>query len=289
VVSRLEEAGAQVEVRWTERPGHARELAAAAVAEGRPLVVACGGDGTLHDVANALAGTDTIFGLVPAGKANDLARELGLPHRPDAAAAVLLHGNPRRIDLGRVNDEYFCTVATLGFDAEVSRLVHENRIPFSSGLTYIYGVLYALCYYRCQSVQFNGDFGTLDETIFLTATANTPSYGGGMKIAPHAVVDDGRLSLCIIKEVRRSTVLRLFYRVFSGRHVTHPAVALQHAQSFTIDAPCPLWIYADGEALCQTPATVSVAPGALQVMVLDDVIRDMPSRPDAGAPEHTGS
>jgi len=267
VVSRLEAAGKRVEVRWTERPGQARELAAAAVKEGWPRIVAAGGDGTVHDVANALAGTEAVLGLLPLGRANDLGRELGLSGQPAAAVQVLLHGRPRRIDLGCINGEYFCTVATLGFDAEVSRLVHEDRIPFSSSLTYIYGMLYALCYYRCQPVRLEGDFGTLEETILLTATGNTGSYGGGMKIAPHAVVDDGRLSLCIIRAVPRTTVLFLFHRVFSGRHVTHPAVRLQHARSFSIQATSPLWIYADGEAICQTPATVSVVPGALQVMV----------------------
>lgn len=267
VVARLEAAGKRVEVRWTDRPGQARELAAAAVQEGWSRIVAAGGDGTVHDVANALAGTGAVMGLIPLGRANDLGRELGLSGRPEAAAQVLLHGTPRRIDLGCINGEYFCTVATLGFDAEVSRLVHEKRVPFSSSLTYIYGMLYALCYYRCQPVRLEGDFGTLEETILLTATGNTGSYGGGMKIAPHAVVDDGRLSLCIIRAVPRTTVLFLFHRVFSGGHVTHPAVQLRHARSFSIQAASPLWIYADGEAICQTPATVSVVPGALRVMM----------------------
>lgn len=267
VAVHLEAAGARVEVHWTAQSGHARDLAAAALKEGWPEVVAAGGDGTIHEVANVLAGTDTVMGLIPAGKANDLSRELGLAGPPAAVAQVLLQGKRRCIDLGCINGEYFCTVATLGFDAEVSRLVHENRIPFSSGLTYIYGMLYALCYYRCQPVRLRGDFGTLEETILLTAMGNTGSYGGGMKIAPHALVDDGRLSLCIIREVPRTTVLRLFYKVFSGRHVTHPAVHLQHTRSFTIQTPSPLWIYADGEAICSTPATVSVAPAALQVRV----------------------
>lgn len=263
---RLSEEGASVRLSFTEGRGHGRDLAAQAVAGGATRVVACGGDGTVHEVAGALAGSRATMGVVPCGKGNDLARVLKVPKETGAAAEVLLKGEGRWIDLGRVGDRYFCTVAMVGFDAEVARSINEDGVPFGGTAAYVYGVLKTLLTYRSPSMQLTGDFGGVEGRVFLAATGNTSTYGGGMRIVPSAVCDDGALDVCIVRHLPRWKVLLLFPRVFSGTHADLPVVEMRRTRRLRIECPEPMWIFGDGEALCRTPATLEVAEKALQVI-----------------------
>ena len=116
-------------------------------------------------------------------------------------------------------------------------------------------------------VRLVGDFGVFEGPVLLAASGNTRSYGGGMHITPQAVWDDGLLDICIVRPISRLTVLRLFLRVFSGSHVRYSPVRIERTRSLSIESEAPLWIYADGEPICQTPATIEVVPGALRVQV----------------------
>lgn len=263
---RLSEGGASVRLSFTEGKGHARELAAQAVVEGVTRVVAGGGDGTVHEVAGAVAASRTAMGIVPCGKGNDLARVLNIPKGTEDAVGVLLKGEVRQIDLGRADDHYFCTVAMVGFDAEVARSINEDRVPFGGTAAYVYGVLKTLLTYRSPHMRLTGDFGTVEGRVFLSATGNTSTYGGGMRIAPWAVCDDGALDVCIVHHMSRWKVLLLFPRVFSGTHVKLSVVEMRRTRRLTVECPTPMWIFGDGEALCRTPATLEVAERALQVI-----------------------
>ena len=192
-----------------------------------------------------------------------------IPSNPAKAVETVSRGTARRIDLGRIGHRYFVTAATLGFDTEVSRYVAEGKPPFFlRGMpAYIYGTLVQLARYRDVEVHLRGDFGEFEGPIFLAATSNTPTYGGRLKIAPSAVLDDGRLDLCLVKSASRWDVVRMIPRVFSGSHVKHPAVSIQPLRRLEIDSNQPLWVWADGEPVAETPATIEVVPSSLAVLV----------------------
>lgn len=260
--------GVDVALSFTERRGHATQLAAAAVDAGHGTVVVCGGDGTVAEALPALAGGEAVLGLLPFGTANDLARALHVPRTRRRAQRLLLEGQPRAVDLGRCGERWFATVATFGFDAEVTHAHTENPLPLPGTAGYLYAALRHLRAYRPPRVRIHGDFGELEQTVFLVATANTRSYGGGVRIAPDADPCDGRFDLCVIDgDLSTRAVLSTLPRAYWGGHLRSGAVRLLRSKSVhlePLDGPRPM--YADGEHLTQAPATLYVERRALRVI-----------------------
>ncbi len=276
----LRERGCEVTIHRTETAGDAERITRDVSVDDnhRPYcVVACGGDGTMQEVANALAplvpslgNACPVMGLAPTGRCNDFSRVLGVTMDTKAMVNVLTTGKPRSIDLGRVNDRYFCTVATAGIDAQVSSYVDSMRVPLSGTAAYLYGAVCVLSRYRPQRLRLVGDFGVIDQPLFLASSANTSSYGGAIKIAPGAVPTDGQLDLCLIESVSRLRAMRLLPTVLAGRHCSLPEVRFIQSKRFTIESDEPLELWADGERVGRTPATIQVVPGAVRVMVPRD-------------------
>lgn len=280
VADALQKDKIRVRVQFTSSTGEAERLTACACQEVDPpdCIVACGGDGTIQEVANALAkhkanpreGSSDgcpALGIAPAGRCNDFARVLGIHDDVEAIYQTLRFGNPQSIDLGKVNDRYFCTVATLGVDAEVSSFVDAMRMPLTGTLAYVYGAVRVLLRYRAKRVRLIGDFGTIDQLIFLASCANTASYGGAIKIVPQADPTDGKLDLCIIDSVSRLRSLSLLPAMLMGRHVKLSVTRFIRTTGYRIETDEPAQIWADGERIAQTPATVEIAPGAVNVMM----------------------
>ncbi len=264
------------EIRYTKGSGDAERIAGGAVkGEGSSrysYIVACGGDGTVQEVANAIAsaganGGTAIMGLAPAGRCNDFARALGISARVDDIVRILVDGTPERFDLGRVNGRYFCTVATAGIDAEVSRFVDTMRMPLKGTAAYIYGALRVLAAYRAPMMRIEAEGEVLDGKVLLASSANTASYGGAIPIAPDAHPRSGVLSLCLIRAVSRLKALALVPAVLRGRHGERPEVRFLSSRRFTLDAEEPLELWADGERIAVTPATIEVAPAAIDIVV----------------------
>lgn len=273
VAHQLQQAGRAPELIWTARHQHAEELAGIAVQDGATHVIACGGDGTVHQVVNGVlkarhAGGAVTVGIVPLGRCNDLARALGIPLAPGAMAPTLLKGTVRTIDLGTVGDQYFNTVATLGFDSLVAEYVAAGRPPrFLTGTSaYVYATLVNLLRYHPFEMRLRGDFGTVEGPMLLAATGNTSSYGGRMKIVPTAAPDDGALDVCLVRHVSRWEVLRMLPTVFSGSHVKHPKVSLHRTRNLEIATQAPLSVWADGERVGSTPITFGIVPNALRIL-----------------------
>jgi diacylglycerol kinase (ATP) len=271
----LESKRNKVTLTVTLSKGDAEKAAAAAVKSGVTKIVVSGGDGTVHEVINGImsasqGSTNTAIGILPNGRCNDLAWALGIPNNPALSMETVLQGASRLIDLGRISDRYFSTVATLGFDSEVAEYVNNGLAPFflRGAAAYVYAALVKLIHYRSPSVYLKGDFGEYKGPIFLVATGNTPRYGGRIKIAPTAKVDDGQLDVCLTKEVPRLEVLRMITKSFNGGHVDHPAVSIKQTRRLEIESAEPMWLWADGEPMSLTPATIEVIPQALRVLVL---------------------
>jgi diacylglycerol kinase (ATP) len=276
VVAQLRSAGQSAELLLTERRGHGTELAASALARGAKRVVACGGDGTIQEVVQALAGTTVPLGIVPCGRGNDLARVLGIPSDPVRATAIAAGDTVRRIDLGLVRSladgatgepRRFTTVAAMGFDSEAAAFVHRTHLRLPGPLAYLVAVARTLVTYVSPEVELDGDFGRFAGRVLLVATGNTTTYGGGMKIVPAAICDDGLLDLCIVKAIPRRTILPAFPRIFAGTHIGLPFVETRSTRRLRITASRPLWVFADGEPVGMTPAEITVEPRALSVLV----------------------
>ena len=184
-LQRLTAEGYTGRLELTTQPGDANRIAGGAIENGSHWIIACGGDGTIHEIVNAIAEKpNVVLGVLPCGKGNDFAEALKIPTKPVEAIQVLLEGATRQVDLGKIGDRYFDTIVTCGYDAEVSRRVTEEGAPFSGTASYVYTAITTLFRYRSPAVRLEGDFGSYEGEILLTATGITASYGGGMKIVP---------------------------------------------------------------------------------------------------------
>ena len=276
----LTESGQQGQLVLTSASGDAKRFAHEAVADGTRYIIACGGDGTLHEVVNGIAtGPDVTLGVLPCGRGNDFAAAIGVPLKPEAAIATLLSGTPIRVDLGCCyqsntvgaisesrTEHYFTTIATCGYDTEVSRRAAKGTPLFAGTASYAYAAVETLFYYEPPFVRLEGDFGVYEGPILLAATGITSRYGGGFQIVPDARIDDGLFDVCIIRPVSSLTVLRLLVTLFWGGHVSHPAVSIHQTRTLKIETDTPMLLYADGEPMCETPATIEIIKERLAVM-----------------------
>ena len=261
---RLRAAGFAVEDLVGRDADEARVLAHRAVADGVEALVVCGGDGLVHLGAQAVASTGTALGIVPAGTGNDVARYLDIPRRdPAAAADVVVASRRRTLDLARSGDRYFVTVLAAGFDAVVNE--RANRMTWPRGqMRYNLATLAELRVFEPIPYTLELDGATRRLEAMLVAVGNGPSFGGGMRIVPHADVSDGVLDVFIVHPLSRIGLLAVFPRVFAGEHVDHPAVEFAQARRIRIEAD-DIVAYADGERIGALPVEVEVVPGALAV------------------------
>lgn len=259
---------------FTERQGHARELAMELAGDANTsAVVAVGGDGTVHEVAGGLAGTAVPLGCIPAGSGNDYARSLSIPQAWEAALERVLASKSRPIDTGVINGKTFVISCGIGFDGDVAKITNGswykrwlNRVGAGS-LSYVVTVLRLLVTYRPCDVRLEIDgIMTSYKNVWLLAVANMPYYGGGMKICPDARHDDGTLHMCLVENIGRLDFLRFFPRVFKGTHVEHPAVHMLSGSKIRIVGTAPMTIHADGEFGGVTPADVVVLRDRLHVL-----------------------
>jgi diacylglycerol kinase (ATP) len=267
VADRLRERGHVVTEAVTERVGHAVELTRVAAAGGQEVVAAVGGDGTVSECAAGLVGTACRLALVPAGTGNDLARGLGIPPDPEAAAAIIDRGCTRRLDAWRLNDQVFVNVAGVGFDAEVAASMREPGHRLGGTVGYILGVLAVLRRYRPRALRLRVDETECSGRAMMVVLANAPYYGGGMKVAPTADPSDGLLDVIVIQEVSRLRFLAQFPRVFRGTHVTDPAVKQFRGRVITIEGDGDTYVMADGEPCGTLPVRVEATASPLSVIV----------------------
>ncbi len=261
----LHEAGWDVTESFSDRRGHAEELAAASTAA---VVLAAGGDGTAHEVANGLLRSRrrAAMGVVPIGTGNDFARGIGLPRDPLAAAAVLVAARPREIDVGEVNGRYFLTIAGTGFDGEVARQVNDWPKWFGGTAMYVLAILKMLATYRPADVEIMVDGAAQRERVFLIAVGNTAWNAGGMWTVPPARPDDGLLHAMIAGPLTRLETLVVLPRVFSGRHLAHRKVRVVAGREIRVTGVAPLAVQADGESVGTIPAIFTLHPRALLVL-----------------------
>jgi diacylglycerol kinase (ATP) len=273
VADRLRADGDEVRILAGRNAPEAATQARRAATEHVEALVAVGGDGMVHLALQAVAGTSVPLGVVPAGTGNDVARMLGIPHgrTPAAAAAavdVLRRGGVRRIDAGKVDDRWFLSVLSSGFDSRVNE--RANRMSWLSGrIRYDMAIAAELRTFRPVPYVITLDEEELRTGAMLVAVGNCQSYGGGMRVCPYADVADGLFDVTILTPVSTLTFLRLLPTVFQGRHVRHPAVLTRRARRVTLSA-AGMTAYADGERVGVLPVTADVVPQSVTVLAPRD-------------------
>lgn len=253
-------------------------------------ILVFGGDGTVHRHLADLVRLQLPVLVVPCGSGNDFARALNLCSLSDSLAAwckfCSAADNVRTIDLGIISPlatdrqrageavapSYFCCVGGVGLDGEIAR--RANRLPrwLRAHGGYVLSLLPALIRFTPVPMTISVDHAGHPElarrarAVVVAAFANAPTYGGGMKIAPRAQLDDGALDVCVIRDMNKLKLFCLFPTIYFGRHLSIPQVDYLQTASLLLETESPFDVYADGEFVCRTPIEVTVAPGVLRVI-----------------------
>ena len=270
VTSALTRIGVDAHVVVTTDARDLREAVRRSRDQGDERVIVCGGDGTLHLAAQELAGGETALGIVPGGTGDDNARTLGIPRDSAAAAARLAAlGEVSRIDLGSVStadgtERVFLGVLSSGFDSLVNERANTMTWP-KGNARYLVAILGELRTFRPVEYHASFDGRVAAGQAMLVAVGNGVSYGGGMRVCPGAVPDDGLLDVTWLHGVRTATFLRVFPQVFSGSHIRTPYVSTTRAESIELQATDQV-AYADGERVGPLPVSITVLRGALPVV-----------------------
>jgi diacylglycerol kinase (ATP) len=252
--------------------------ARAAVARRPDALVVVGGDGMVHLGVNILAGRRVPLGIVPAGTGNDMARSLGIPYENAEAAiralSAALGRDPRTIDAakvrwteddGRPEERWVACAISAGFDAIVNERANSMHHPKGPS-RYTIAILVELARLKPIDYRLTLDGEVIETQGSLVSIGNGISLGGGMKITPDALLDDGLLDVMIVQPLSRAKFLRIFPKVFSGTHTHLPVVRMERARRIRIEAP-GIIVYGDGERLGPAPVDIELVPGALRVLV----------------------
>jgi YegS/Rv2252/BmrU family lipid kinase len=254
----------------SEFPGH---LAQAAGEAESSLLVVVGGDGTVNEVANGVAGTGAEIAVLPAGTGQDFGRTHGLPSRFDDAVGVALGGETRTIDLGRVEladgtSRFFANVGSAGMSGSVARRANAMTKALGGRATFFYALTREFLAWRNTRVTVELDGGVERQgAMHDVIVANGRYHGGGMKLAPGAAQDDGLFDVVLIGDVTKLDFLTTAPKLYSGRYLSHPKVELLRAPTVAIDAAGALPLEVDGEPIGTTPARFEIVPAALRLRV----------------------
>ena len=275
----LKKVGLSFDYQYTEGIGHATEIAREAAGNGYRYLVAVGGDGTANEVANGIldsagAGT-TALGVVSTGTGSDFARSLGIPRHYINACSPLANCHTALIDVGIVEYQrkgqslrrFFINSAGIGFDAAAVQTTERLPKYFGGTAPYLIGLLRTLIGYRNQSVVLTVGDEVEAARILSVVVANGSYFGGGMHIAPEASLRDNMLDLVVFGDVGKFDLLRSLPMVYKGTHGRHPKVRMGKAGRVTIESSERILVQADGELLGEGPASFSLLPAKLNVIV----------------------
>jgi diacylglycerol kinase (ATP) len=239
--------------------------------------VVVGGDGSVNEVANGLAGRDGVeVAVLPRGTGWDFVRTYGIPHRLSGAVEVALSGRPRAIDLGRVryrswagheSETWFANVASAGMSGAIAQRANETTKALGGKASYLWATLAVFARWRVGSVRVDVDGEVREGGMHDVVVANGRYFGGGMMICPEASSDDGRFDVLLIGDLTKRDLLLTLPKTYRGTHLPHPKAELLRGTAVTIDGPQPLPIQLDGEQPGTTPARFEVVPRALRLRV----------------------
>jgi diacylglycerol kinase (ATP) len=307
VTDYLERNGWALGVQRTHTPRDATALARRAAAQGVDVVIAAGGDGTVNEVVNGLIGSDTALGVLPVGTSNVWALQMGIPtlsplgpaaglarlmvdleerierplprnyHRSVLfnAARVLVEGEHRAVDVGKVNDRHFLLWAGIGLDAEVTIRVSPKDKKAFGPWAFVGSALDVVREYRSTDVRLTLDGVVRQTRTSLIVISNVQLYGGVLPIGARASVDDGVLDVCVFKGEGLLNYVQQILKVVARQHVEDATIEYYQCKELVVEASDALPVHVDDEPFAVTPVMVSAVPGALRAIVPRDAPRSL--------------
>ena len=284
----LEDRLGAVEVRLTETPGHAIELARELVRGGFTLIVGVGGDGTYNEIANGLLlddqplNSEAKLGILPLGTGGDFQRTLGIPSRPEQAVELLARGRTIEIDVGKLvcrtpdggaARRYFVNLVSFGMGGEVAARSRNFLSPLGGKTAFFYATVQVFPFYRSKTVELALDDGRpRGYRVLNVAIGNGRYHGGGMHVCPRAALDDGLLEVTVIEDLSLFTLLKDLSYLYDGRIYAHPKVRHFHATRLQASSPEITRIEVDGEPLGTLPIEITILPKRLKVLVPEAIV-----------------
>jgi diacylglycerol kinase (ATP) len=261
----------------SEGPGELEELAAEAVRGGARLLIVVGGDGSVHEVVNGIAGADGVeLAVVPRGTGRDFARTFDIPRDLDRAIGIALKGNVREIDLGLVSFRtwagaegraHFANVASAGISGAIAKRANESSKALGGKLSYYWATLAVFARWQTGELRVSVDGEIRGGRMIDAMVANGRFLGGGMMMLPEAEPDDGLFDVMLFGDVTKRDLLFTLPKSYRGKHLPHPRLEVLRGRIVTVDADEPLPIELDGEQPGTTPARFEIVPRALRLRV----------------------
>jgi len=283
LADRLKTAGLEPKAFITKGPGEATQLTRRALAEGFRTIIAVGGDGTVNEVVNGFfdgdkwLGEGARLGLISRGTGGDLRRTLGLPTDERETIERLKTGRVKRVDLARVRFvdhagnqavRHFINVGDVGLGGDTVARVNRTTKAFGGKISFLWGTLATVAGYRNKDLEITIDGGEpIRGRMCMAVVANGQYFGGGMRIAPEAAMDDGLLDIVLLGDLGKVELVRNIGRVYQGRHTTHPKVKFYRGRTVTVRSTPPAQLDLDGEQPGRTDAVFTILPGLLEVIV----------------------
>ncbi len=271
-------AGLEGATLFSERQGHLAELAREAALDGAELLVVVGGDGSVNEVANGLAGLgrQPEVAIVPRGTGWDFSRTFGIPRKVDDAVHVALEGDVRTIDVGRVSyrawdgsdaTASFANVASAGMSGAIAKRANETSKALGGKASYLWATFAVFSGWEATEIEVVVDDERRTGRMFDVVVANGRFFGGGLQICPEAQPDDGVFDVLTIGDVTKRDLVQTMPKMYRGTHLPHPKAELLRGSSVTVTSETPLPIELDGEQPGTTPVTFEVAAAALRLRV----------------------
>jgi len=282
IAHRAARAGLAGETLFSESPGHLSELAIKAAADGCELVVAVGGDGTVNEAVSGLmrrreaGGSVPELAVIPRGTGTDFVRTFRIPTQLDAAIAAVRTGSTRAIDTGKVTyrawageDEvgYFANVASAGMSGAVAKRANTTSKALGGKASFLAATLAVFAGWKASEIRVEVDAEKRAELLYDVLVANCRYLGGGMKMTPDAVPDDGLFDVLLIGDITRTDLALTLPKIYRGTHLPHPKAELLRGASVLVDAVTPVPVELDGEQPGTTPARFELLPRALRLRV----------------------
>lgn len=269
--SRFKDFAQTYEIKVTQAAGHASVLAKEAASKNADVrIYAVGGDGTLNEVVNGIAGSNAELGIIPCGSGNDAVRSLYITTDPLKLIETLPNSPASLMDLGKFNNKFFLNIASIGFDAEVVlKTQYFKRFSFISGsMAYILGVFASLALLKKYKLRMVfGKSAPIKKNVLMSLFANGSYYGGGMKSAPRAKTNDGVLDFYIVDTMSRLKILKFFPIFRKGEHESMKEVTILRGTTAFVESDEPFPINIDGEVSMETHVTIDLLPASLKVII----------------------
>jgi diacylglycerol kinase (ATP) len=269
-------AGLHGDTLMSTTPGGVAEQARRAAENGASLVVVVGGDGTVHEAVNGLVGSSAELGVIPRGTGTDFVRTFGIPTKLDEALGVLAGGRTRTIDLGRAEyrawdgsdgSAYFANVASAGMSGAVAQRANETTKALGGRVSFLWATLAVFARWRNSEVTVEVDAERRQARMLDVVVANCQFLGGGMRMCPDAVPDDGLFDVLLIGDITKRDLALTLPKVYRGTHLPHPKAEALRGRAVAVEAPVPLPVELDGEQPGTTPVRLEIVPGALRLRV----------------------